>query len=151
MASIEQWAAEQVEALRMSSAELERLREFRDQVFEQVQRGCEAFNAAIKDSGVRPIKMTAGPENQWMTLERGRKAVTFAVQDEVVWTQTSTRKWSDLSEGWEHADHVEMVGTIRLERSERDTDERAPLKFDNKNVDSDGFAQLLIARVIDQK
>jgi hypothetical protein len=152
MASIEQWAAEQVSALRMSRAELERYYAFRDELYAFVKRGCDAFNAAIGDSGVKPIKLTAGPSNQWIALERGRKAVVFAVQDEVVWTQTSTRKWSDLSNTWDHAEHVETVSTLRLEtRGEEKADNQAPLKFENKDVDADGFARLLIARVIDQK
>ncbi len=152
MASIEEWATEQVGALRMSRAELDRYYAFRDELYEYVKRGCEAFNAAIGDSGVKPIKLAAGPSNTWMALERGRKAVVFAVQDEVVWTQTSTRKWSDLSNSWEHAEHVETVSSLRLERpKEEGGDTQGPLKFDNKNMDADGFARLLIARVIDQK
>jgi len=153
MASIEQWAADQVDALRMDRAELQQLYAFRDELYEQVRRGCEAFNAAIGDSGVRPIRLTRGPDNRWVAIERGRKAVVFAVQDEIVWTHTSTRKWSDLSDTWDHAEHVETVGTLHFARSadEKDSNQRGPLKFDNKDVDADALAQLLIAKVIDQK
>ena len=151
MESIEQWAADQVKALRMDRVELERFYKFRDELYEQVRRGADSFNAAIGDSGVKPIRLTAGPSNSWVALERGRKAMIFAVQDEIVWTQTSTRKWSDLSGNWDHAEHVETVSSLRLAADEKDSNQRTPLKFDNKDVDADGFARLLLARVIDQK
>ncbi len=151
--SIEQWAADQVQALRLSRAELDRIASFREALYDHVRRGCDAFNAAIGDSGVKPIKVTAAPSNAWIALERGRKAVVFAVQDQVVWTQTSTRKWSDLSNSWEHAEHVETVGTVRTEPAKDEAanaNEKGPLQYDGKNIGADEFARILIARVIDQ-
>jgi hypothetical protein len=150
--SIEDWAADQVNALRLSRVELEQINSFREALYDHVKRGSAAFNGSIGDSGVQPIRLSAGPGNTWMALERGRKAVVFAVQDQVVWTQTSTRKWSDLSNGWDHAEHVETVGTLSLERDQKkESDEQGPLKFENKSSDADGFARILLSKVIDQK
>lgn len=150
--TIEQWAADQVHALALSRPELERYYAFRDALYDQVRRGSDAFNAAIGDSGVKPIRLAVGPGNSWISLERGRKAVIFAVQDQVVWTQTSTRKWSDLSGAWDHAEHVETVSTLRMPKDDKETspETRGPLQYENKNIDADEFARILIARVIDQ-
>lgn len=152
--TIEQWAADQVKALALNREELEGYYAFRDALYEQVRRGTEAFNAAIGSSGVKPIRLTSGPRGSWISLERGRKAVVFSVQDQVVWTQALTRRWSDLSETWDHAEHTETVSTLRMQES-RDEKEvapgtRGPLQYENKNVDADEFARILIAKVIDQ-
>ncbi len=157
--SIEQWAAEQVKALQLSRAELDVYYAFRNDLYDYVRRGTEAFNAAIGDSGVKPIRFTAGPSHSWVSLERGRKAVVFAVQDQVVWTQVSTRKWSDLSDTWDHAEHVETVSTLRMAKPNEsepadaktlDSPAGGPLQYENKNVGADEFARILIAKVIDQ-
>ncbi len=153
--TIEQWATEQVKALTLSREELDRYYAFRDALYDAVRRGAEAFNAAIGNSGVKPIRFTAGPNNAWISLERGRKAVVFAVQDAVVWTQTSTRKWSDLSGAWDHAEHVETVSALHMEPPREDDKElhseaRGPLQYENKFIDADEFARILLAKVIDQ-
>jgi hypothetical protein len=152
--TIEQWAADQAHALALTRPELERYYAFRDALYEEVRRGVEAFNAAIGSSSVKPIRFTAGPESKWISMERGRKAVIFGVQDQVVWTQTAVRKWSDQSGTWDHAEHTETLSELQAiapkKEGESSSEQRSPLKYENKSVDVDEFARILIAKVIDQ-